>query len=380
MGIELLLVVGVAIFIAYANGANDVSKGIATLTGSGVTSAGRAILWGGVWTAAGGLLACVVAGAMLSTFGGGLLHQEGGSTAAVALASIFGAGAWVLFSTRFGLPVSTTHALAGGIVGVGIAAYGLDGVVWGVLGKKVFLPLFLTPFVAISLAAILARLWRVKKDSKEKACICVTSTAGAAMSPNGSGAAVGTAMMIAAPPAVTVQTGTEASCAVHGRQTVRLTLDHLHWLSSGATSFARGMNDVPKIVALMLVAAALTDGAALTGVLPFAIVTGAMFAGALIAGMRVTKVMANDITEMNHREGFQANVITAGLVSAGAVFGLPMSTTHVSASAIMGTATQRGKGALKGKKVREMLLAWVITLPAAALLGAGSYALFSLWG
>jgi PiT family inorganic phosphate transporter len=133
------------------------------------------------------------------------------------------------------------------------------------------------------------------------------------------------------------------------------------------------MNDAPKMAALMLVGVALAPGAPVAPSLVFVLVTLGMVAGSVVAGVRVTRVLAENITVMDHREGFLANVVTAALVTAGAVGGLPMSTTHVSASAIIGTGAQRGSRALNRKTVRDLLLAWLVTLPAAAALGTVTY-------
>src|SRR5574341_2106293 len=139
------LVVGLAALLAYANGTNDVSKGIATLVGSGTTDIRRALAWGTLWTAVGGLCGAVFAGAMLATFGNGLVTPGTPPTFAAALAVLVGAGGWVLLATRTGLPVSTTHALLGSLVGVLLLSHGPDGVRWSALGSKIFLPLLLSP-------------------------------------------------------------------------------------------------------------------------------------------------------------------------------------------------------------------------------------------
>src|SRR5574341_657999 len=125
---DILLISVVGAFIAFVNGANDGSKGIATLAGSGLTSYRRAILWGSVWTLAGGMAGSVWAGAMVKTFGTGLLGPGVTPSFVAALAIIMGAALWVLFATLTGLPVSTTHAIVGSLAGVGTMAYGVAGV------------------------------------------------------------------------------------------------------------------------------------------------------------------------------------------------------------------------------------------------------------
>jgi len=102
-------------------------------------------------------------------------------------------------------------------------------------------------------------------------------------------------------------------------------------------------------------------------------VTFGMVAGSLVAGRRVTRVLAEGITPMDNREGFAANLVTAALVTTGAIHGLPMSTTHVASGGIFGVGAQRGT--LDRRSLRGIVLAWVVTLPAAGMLGAAGYAL-----
>src|SRR5260370_2689420 len=170
---SLVLIFAAGIFIAYVNGANDVSKGIATLAGSGVTNYRRAILWGSLWTGIGGLAAFSLAKALLTTFGKGVFAAGTNPTFPVALAIILGAGAWVALATRTGLPVSTTHAIVGAMTGVAAWAYGVHGVNWGALVSKIALSLALSPLVSI--AATMALLRTLKffpgKDASAD-CLC----------------------------------------------------------------------------------------------------------------------------------------------------------------------------------------------------------------
>ena len=108
--------------LAFANGTNDVSKAIATLVGSGVTNYRIAIRWGTLWTVAGAGVAAFVAGAMVKTSTSGLIQAGTDIPRTATLAVLIGAMAWVLFASRTGLPVSTTHALMGAIVGAGFIA------------------------------------------------------------------------------------------------------------------------------------------------------------------------------------------------------------------------------------------------------------------
>ena len=374
----MIALVGVALVagvLAYANGANDVSKGIATLVGSGVTSYRRAMWWGAVWTGIGALLATAVASAMLARFGSGLLGAGVTPTFAASVAAIAGASAWVLLATRTGLPVSTTHAIVGAVVGTALVAYGAHGIAWAALLSRVALPLAISPIVAIGLAYAVSRgvAGVAGPSASSAACLCVSARV-----PEAAAAIAGGAVVYRAAECVevTMIRGDVETCAQAEPGALRLTADHLHWLSSGAVSVARGLNDAPKIAALVLAAAALAPGASLGPAPVFALVTLAMVAGSVIGGRRVTRMLAEDVTPMTHRAGLAANVVTAVLVTAGAVYGLPMSTTHVASGGIIGIGADRRT--IEWKTVRAMALAWVVTLPGAALLGAIAYRLLVL--
>lgn len=341
--------------IAAVNGANDVSKGIATLVGSGVTNTRRAVLWGTFWTGVGALAAIFLAKAMIQTFGAGLFSSGVHPTLAAALGTITGAALWVLLATVLGMPVSTTHAIIGSVAGVAWLAYGVHGVRWSVLGGKVVLPLLLSPVLAGLLTAAVSRLWSRSSHSANTDCLCLD---------------VSGPMLATSDPMASAAVSAElrlSTCAVPGASALSFTIDHLHWITSGATSLARGLNDAPKMVALVLGARLLAGDSSQQTTPAFLAVAAGMLLGSAIAGQKVTKVLACDVVTMTPREGFAANFVTAALVGPGAALGIPMSTTHVSAGAIMGIA---GNGeAANGKVIRDMLIAWLVTIPFSALLG-----------
>ncbi len=372
----LWLVAAAAALVAFVNGANDVSKGIATLAGSGVTNYRRAIAWGAIWTGLGGLAGAVVARALVKTFGNGLLARGVEPTFIAALAVLLGAGAWVLIATRTGLPVSTTHALVGAIGGVGAVAYGIHGLNWQAVAGKIVFPLLLTPMVSTLATVVLLRsVQALRSRHPVPECICAQIEPAPALVGASAGSATPSYLVTSIIPHVRVSTGTIRQCAVHRPQAARLTMNHLHWLTSGATSFARGMNDAPKMAALVLAAAALAGSSHLLAPTVFLFITLAMVAGSAVGGLRVTKVLAERVTAMDHREGFFANLVTSLLVGTGAMLGLPMSTTHVASGAILGIGVMNGAASVNRRTVRDMLLAWVVTVPAAALLGVLVYAI-----
>jgi len=140
--------------------------------------------------------------------------------------------------------------------------------------------------------------------------------------------------------------------------------DSLHLLTSGLTSFARGMNDTPKIAAL-LIGSSLVGGAATSTL--FGFVALGMCAGSLLAGRKVLATLSGKITAMDGIEGFTANLGSSALVATATFLGLPLSTTHVTTSAIVGIGV-RSRGHANWQVVRDIAMAWLVTLPIAALL------------
>jgi inorganic phosphate transporter, PiT family len=356
--------IALALFLAFANGSNDISKGIATLVGSGVSNFRAAVLWGTVWTVAGGLVAAFASQGLVATFSGkGFLDHP--VTGPAFLASVAtGACAWVFFASRTGLPVSTTHAIAGALAGAAIVKEGAALLHWSHFGYRVALPLALSPVLSIALIYAVFPLLRRAVARVEVYCLCLERRV---LIADGGALAMSTIE--------TTVVARQEDCAVSPAVAARVSVvDGLHWLSSALTSFARGLNDIPKIVALG-VAAAAAFGA--SGLPFYAAVAAGMGAGSLIGGLRVTETLAKKVTRMEPAEGFAANAVTTVLVGLASMAALPVSTTQVSSGAIIGIGLRRGGQSLQWKTVRSMLLAWLVTLPVAAAVGAAAFALFS---
>lgn len=354
------LVLLFVVVLAAANGSNDVPKGVATLAGAGVTRYRNAILWGTLATFAGSLASIQFADRLTKLFSKGIVTAE--PTTAFALAILVGTSAWVLLATLARLPVSTTHALIGALIGAGLVL-DPEAVNSGAIVPRLVQPLLLGVFVAYLLSAALNVFARRIPE-----CICVDlapAPAPVVHQPSG--------LMLTAPGRVAlprVAAGRAADCSAHPTRAGRRFVFHVngaHWLSSGAASFARGLNDTPKLVAVgafSLVPAGMTSGQIVL------VVAGAMAAGSLIGGMRVARRLGDDVVAMSHLEGFKANLVTALLVGAAANRGLPMSTTQVSIGAIAGIAG-RDVSRLNGRSMRDFLLAWLATPLTCGLIAAG---------
>ncbi len=360
--------------LAFANGANDNFKGVATLLGTGTTSYRGALLWATFTTVLGSAAALVLARGLLAAFSGkGLVPPEVVSNPAFPLAVAASAGATVMLATRFGFPVSTTHALIGALAGAGLIA-SPEGVDFHRLGRGFLLPLLTSPFIAILLSAGLyppLRFLRSRLGVEQETCVCVDNEVAGVVPGN-----PGPELALQTIGLPTLKIGPGATCNVRYRGRVagisaRSLLDASHFLSAGVVSFARGLNDTPKIAALLLVGGLFSPSVAIVAV-------GAAIAiGGLTSARRVAETMAYRVTDMNPGQGFTANVVTGVLVVGASVLGMPVSTTHVSCGSLfgIGTVTRRGHG----DTIRQILLAWVTTLPVAAVLASLFVIVFQIW-
>src|SRR5437870_5680898 len=208
--------------------------------------------------------------------------------------------AWVLLASRTGLPVSTTHAITGALAGAGIVAQGAPALHWAFLAKRVALPLGVSPVLSVALIYALFPLLSRGVLRAGTYCVCIERRV----------AISGGALAMSAVSSAVVSS--EEDCVESPAVTARVSaLDALHWLSSALTSFARGLNDTPKIAALGIAASSVLG---VSGFPFYAAVAFAMGAGSLLAGFRVTDTLARRVTAMTPAEGFCANLVTTLLV------------------------------------------------------------------
>ena len=313
----LALLFAAVVFVAFTNGANANFKGVASLYGSGTTTLRTAALWGTATTFVGSVAAIFLANGLLVSFSGrGVVSDELVASRSFVCAVALGAASTSFLATRLGFPVSTTHALVGALAGAGWAGGG--GVRLEALGKLFLYPLFFSPVVAAAAGAVVYLVLRTARLLPDR------------------------------------------------RTPV---LDTLHFLSTGAASFARGLNDTPKMAALIVAVPGWeTDWGFLT-------VAVAIMLGGLLDIRRVAETLGKKVTDMNPGQGFAASLVTAGLVTTASLHSLPVSTTHVSVGSLFGMGAAAGR--VHWRKVGEILLAWVSTVPCGALLAALAYFLVS---
>ncbi|MDP3703579.1 MAG: inorganic phosphate transporter [Candidatus Omnitrophota bacterium] len=364
----LIMLFIVALGLAYANGANDNFKGVATLFGSRTTDYRKALWWATLTTLAGSCAAVLLSGGLVKAFSGkGLVPDLLTHDPRFLLAVGFGAALTVMLATMTGFPISTTHALTGGLVGAGLAAVGMVNA--GKLGQSFFMPLAVSPFVSFAATAWLYPVFRFTRQRlgiEQQMCLCVDGGVPqpVVVQPNGAAVLRSTGLSLSV--------GQLSACTERYQGYIlgidsQWILDRLHFLSAGAVSFARGLNDTPKIVALLIAAQALRIPLS-TGLLAIGL---AMAVGGLLNARRVAMTMSERITAMNHGQGFTANLVTAGLVLCASQWGLPVSTTHVSCGSLfgLGTVNQSARWGV----IRSILLSWLVTLPLAACLAAAIY-------
>ncbi len=355
----LILLFIAACFLAYSNGANDNFKGVATLFGSGTTNYKQAINWATVTTFAGSIAAIFLAEELVKNFSGkGLVPNELLQSPIFAISIALGAAITVLLATKIGMPISTTHSLVGALFGAGVMAIGAE-FNFAKLGKTFLMPLIVSPLMAIVLSFlvyIIFRHLREKLGVTKKSCLCITETRTVAQIED-SNLAFTTGTVIKT-------THCENGCidGYEGRLlgiSSQKVLDSLHYLSAGVVSFARGLNDTPKIVGLLVIINTLDIK---WGMIAVAITIAI---GGLLNAKKVGVTISKKITPMNSGQGFTANLITGLLVTTASFHGLPVSTTHVSVGSIFGIGTATKKA--DTKMVSKILLSWLLTLPIAAL-------------
>src|SRR5687768_6663920 len=321
---ELLLLVAViaaALFFDFTNGFHDAANAIATCVSTRALSPRVAVLYAAVLNFAGAFVFLEVA----ATVATGIVDASV-VTLDVVLAGVVGAITWNLITWYLGLPTSSSHALIGGVAGAAIAANGFDVVNWSGLVEKVAIPSLVAPLLGIVSAAalMLAVLWIVRRRA----------------------------------PGI-----------------VNRVFRRLQLVSGGFVAFTHGTNDAQKtmgIIALALVASGHLS-ADFDRPPTWVIVSAAlaMGLGTYAGGWRIIKTLGTRIAKLDPPRGFAAQTATAGILWGTAHYGFPVSTTHTVSGSVLGAGATRRLNAVRWGVAGNILVAWVMTIPAAALVGAG---------
>ena len=253
-------------------------------------------------------------------------------------------------------------------------AIGLD-VNFAQMSSTFVIPLLVSPFIAFALGAVVYWVFttlRKKFGLSKESCVCIgetrqfkpisalTTSESSALLANYDGEVLNPQITIAQT-SECVEMYTDKAWGFN----IQTVLDGLHIVSGAAVSFARGLNDTPKIAGLLVAAKSLNIKYGM-----IAIAVG-MAIGGLLNSRRVAETMSLKITKINHGQGFSANLVTSFLVIVASKFGVPVSTTHVSVGSIFGIGMVSKKR--DPKVVMSIILSWIITLPTAMLLSALVY-------
>jgi PiT family inorganic phosphate transporter len=321
MTFTLFAVVAVALLFDFTNGFHDTANSIATSVSTRAVSPRVAVLGAAILNFAGAFVSLKVA----ATVANGIVSGEA-ITLRIVLAGLIGAITWNLVTWYFGLPSSSSHALVGGVLGSAIAAAGFGVVQWHGLYEKVLIPSLWAPLLAIPLAALvmLAILWVVRRRAPG---------------------------------------------------TVNRVFRRLQLVSAGFVALTHGTNDAQKtmgVITLALVASGHVSAEHFY-VPTWVIVASAvaMAAGTYAGGWRIIRTLGQRVTKLGPPQGFAAETATASILWATAHFGFPVSTTHTVSSSILGAGASTRFSAVRWGIAGNIVLAWLVTIPAAALVGAG---------
>jgi PiT family inorganic phosphate transporter len=314
----IVLVVIMALVFDYINGFHDTANAIATVVSTRVLSPRTAIIMAAVLNFVGALVAQNVA----KTIASGLVDKQFVNQS-VILAAIIGAIIWNLITWKFGIPSSSSHALIGGLCGAVIARGGFDALKLPGLKEKVLIPLVMSPIIGVICGFILmyAIYFIATKVKSNKA------------------------MMVFKP---------------------------LQIMSSSLMAFSHGSNDAQKsmgIITLALVAGGFMPHSdkviiPLWVMLSCAVV---MALGTAAGGWRIIKTMGHKILRMEPPQGFAAETSASIVILIASKLGIPVSTTHVISSSIFGVGIAKNKNAVRWIVARDMIFAWILTIPASGL-------------
>jgi PiT family inorganic phosphate transporter len=318
----VVVIVIVALGFDYTNGFHDAANAIATSISTRALTPRVALAMAAVFNVVGALISTEVA----KTVGGGIIdpptkeHATAGLI--IVLAGLIGAIAWNLGTWYFGLPSSSSHALIGGLIGAALAAS--DKVQWHGIVEKVLIPMVVSPLVGFGLSYLfmLALLWAFRRANQVK--------------------------------------------ANRGFRWAQIA-------SAAAMSFGHGTQDAQKtmgVIALTLVVSGHLGDEANIPLWVILAAAAAIAAGTYSGGWRIMRTLGRRIFSLTPAHGFAAQAVASSVMLATAHYGLPVSTTHVISSSVMGVGATRRLSAVRWGVAGNIIVAWILTIPGAALVAA----------
>ena len=329
----LVGLIAVALAFDFLNGLHDAANSIATVVATRLLGPVQAVLFAAAFNFAAYFLSVAFPALhkVAETIGAGLVAKEL-VTPAVVFGALVGAMFWNVVTWLKGIPSSSSHALIGGLIGAGTAHAGLTGIQWSGLNKTL-IAIVLSPVLGMLLSMLIMLLtsWLFRGATNRSA---------------------------------------ESSFRA------------LHLLSSAAYSLSHGLNDAQKtmgIITVLLYSTGYLSGefhvphwVAITCYLAIAL-------GTLSGGWKIIETMGSRITKLSQHQGFSASTGGSVVVFAASLLGIPVSTTHTITGCVIGAGTARRASAVRWGVARSVMIAWIITIPASAAVGALFYAITTLF-
>ncbi|MBU6233083.1 MAG: inorganic phosphate transporter family protein [Acidobacteria bacterium] len=324
----LILVVGTALAFDFTNGFHDTANSVAPTIATGALKPRTAVAFSAALNIVGAFLSLKVAATIASS-----IVDQTSVTLAIVFAGLAGAIAWNITTWFFGLPSSSSHALIGGVVGAMFASVGSAGVLWHGIAAKVFVPGIIAPLVALLVAGLATIVSRVATSRVDD-----------------------------------------------GARTIGMRVGQIG--ASGLQSIAHGTNDAQKTMGVITLALVANGTLAADAAVPTWVIWTcaiAMALGTFIGGWRIIRTMGHGLTHIDPTQGFAAQMSSSVVLLTSSHLGLPLSTTYVATGSVVGTGI-----ATRGRKVHwnvagRVVAAWLITLPAAGLVGAAMFGVESLF-
>ncbi len=327
--IALVIVVGLTLIFDFINGFHDAANAIATVVSTRALSPGWAVAYGGILNLIGALLSTKVA----ATIGSGLVDREA-LTIYTVMCTVLAAIIWNLITWYKGLPTSSSHAIIGALLGAAFfsSQAGHDAIHWAKFSEKVLVPMLLSPVLGIvfGFAVMSVVLWIVWR-----------------MSP----------------------------------ATVRRIFGKLQIVSAGFMALNHGTNDAQKSMGIIALALALAYPAEEFSVPLWVVLTCAiaMGLGTMCGGWRIIRTMGSKMIHLDPAQGFAAETTASAIIAGASHFGIPVSTTQVISTSIIGVGTTKGFSAVRWGVVGNIVWAWVLTIPITFLLAGGLMAVFRMF-
>jgi len=319
--LSLLVVIALAVIFDYINGFHDTANAIATSVATRALRPSHAILMAATFNFIGAFAGTAVA----KTIGSGLV-DDATTTQAIVMAALIGGIVWDLVTWYWAVPSSSSQALVGGLLGATIVAAGTGALNVNGIVNKVIVPGLTSPLIGFTGAFILMLVlyWAFRRAR---------------------------------------------------RKPMARAFRRLQVVSAGYMAFAHGSNDAQKTMGIITLALFSAGVIPTNDVPPWVIVVSAtaISLGTAVGGWRIMHTMGQRVAELEPIHGFAAETTAATVLIGTAHFGMPVSTTHVISSAIMGVGSARGAKGVRWGVARRILLAWVITLPASGAIAAVSW-------